>query len=61
MKSKPFTTFTIHATPLHGGLDGKDTIEGEGKDEEKLEMKTFGKGYKGMLSCITISERLNSV
>lgn len=61
MRSKSFTTFTIHASPLHGGVDGKDTSDGEGKDKETLEMKTFGKGYKGMLSCIKISERLNSV
>ena len=38
----------IHATPLHGRLDGKGTNDAEDKDEEKLEMKTFGKGYKGI-------------
>jgi hypothetical protein len=55
VKSKPFTTFTIHATPLHGGLDGQSTNAVEDKDEEKLEMKTFGKAYKGILLFIEIS------
>ena len=55
VKSKPFTTFMIHATPLHGGLDDESTTAEE-KDEETLEMKTFGKAYKGIMSCIIVSE-----
>ena len=48
VKSKPLTTFIIHATPLHGGLDNT-SINAEEKDGEKLEMKTFDKAYKGSL------------
>ena len=53
VKNKPLTTFVVHATPLHGGLD--DTcINAEEKDGEKLEMKTFGKAYKGLLPYIIV-------
>ena len=56
VKNKRFTTFMIHATPSHGGLDDKISTSAEEKDEETLEMKTFGKSYKGIMSCITVSE-----
>ena len=53
VKSKPLTTFVIHATPLHGGLDDTST-SAEEKDGEKLEMKIFGKAYKGLLLYIIV-------
>lgn len=50
MKSKPHTTFVIKATSLYGGgLDDALASEDiEEKDNEKLEMKTFGKAFKGI-------------
>ena len=47
VKSKPSSTFVIHATPLHGGLDDASTTSVNKKYAENLEMKSFGKGYKG--------------
>lgn len=55
VKSKSFPTFVIHATPLHGGLDDQST-NAEEKDKEKLEMKTFGKTYKGIYYCASKSQ-----
>ena len=53
VKSKPLTTFVIHVTHLHGGMDDT-SINVEEKDAEKLEMKTFGKAYKGLLPYIIV-------
>ena len=53
VRSKPLTTFVIHATALYGGVDDTST-SAEEKDGEKLEMKTFGKAYKGLILYIII-------
>ena len=45
VKNKPRSTFVIHATPLHGGLDDTSTSD----KDEKLEMKTLGKAYIGIM------------
>ena len=42
VKRKPHSSFVIHATPLHGGIEDINDDANE-KGDEQLEMKTFGK------------------